>query len=253
MPEDFGTASVQLSEEGQPHVRDLNSSNDRSASSEHPSESMLAGYLDGELADVEVAAMESHLDMCGDCREMLASAAAVLAAGRSAVGATLDEVASAVVSLPRDRTVAPIRRAPRRVWRVVGLAIAASVAAVLVARNSGDGSRDPRAMVRTPGPAGQVGEGLPAIAVYFPTNGASVTRAGLRFTWSASASERFHFVLADEEGSPIYAGDTPDSSLVLPDSVALQAGRLYFWHADAISGGLAASTRLQHFSVVAVP
>ena len=91
------------------------------------------------------------------------------------------------------------------------------------------------------------------LAVHSPSPGASVSRAALRFAWSPATAERFHLVVASDDGAPVFETDTRDSALVLPDSVRLQPGRLYFWHADAIGSGLTASTRLQRFTVSAVP
>jgi Putative zinc-finger len=222
-------------------VRTVNTVPDHGSPSGHPNESVLAGYLDGDLSGEAVAELESHLEACAECRELLAGAAAVLADGTSPGESTT------------AGTVLPRARRPARALRFAGFAMAASIATILVVRAAGIGADHPddRAQMRRPG--NDVGEGLPAIVVYSPAANASVSRAALRFTWSQSAAERFHLVVANEEGTPLFETDTRDTALVLPDSVGLQAGHLYFWHADAVGGGLIASTRLQRFTISAVP
>ena len=49
-----------------------------------------------------------------------------------------------------------------------------------------------------------------------------------RFVWRAIAgAERYTLVLVDTTGTEVYAGETRDTSLALPDSVRLAPGRAY--------------------------
>lgn len=144
-------------------------------------------------------------------------------------------------------TTAPRPWLRRRLPAIV--ASAAALGAILVARQRPLAPVRPDQLVRTPASSSPSGEGLAVLTVHTPAAGESLEAKGARFTWAASAAERYRFVLADAEGKPRFTEDTRDTSLTLPDSVALQAGALYFWHADAVGGGVTATTRLQRFTV----
>jgi len=55
-----------------------------------------------------------------------------------------------------------------------------------------------------------------------------------RFVWRRiGQAERYTVVVVDTTGTEIFATETRDSSLVLPDSVRLEAGREYLWWVQA--------------------
>jgi hypothetical protein len=55
-----------------------------------------------------------------------------------------------------------------------------------------------------------------------------------RFTWRrVGRAERYTVVVVDTTGTEVFASETRDSSLALPDSVRLVAGREYLWWVQA--------------------
>jgi hypothetical protein len=46
-------------------------------------------------------------------------------------------------------------------------------------------------------------------------------------------ADRYQIVVVDTTGTEMYAGETRDTALTLPDSVHLTAGRAYLWWVQA--------------------
>jgi len=64
--------------------------------------------------------------------------------------------------------------------------------------------------------------------------GSAAEQRGMRFIWRrVGQAERYTVVVVDTTGTEIFATETRDSSLVLPDSVRLVAGREYLWWVQA--------------------
>jgi anti-sigma factor RsiW len=227
-------------------VPDLRRAHDEGAPPAHPGEVTLAAFLDGELPEEQSEDVERHLESCRECRTLIASTARVLADDDALARTT----GSHPTVGPRAATASDsLRAVPGRApWRHAAVAIAASIAVILLVRP--DAATPPReATVRSASPAAP-GEGLALLPVHAPAAGDSVRAAGLTFTWGASAAERYRLVVTNEEGTPVWSADTRDTSIAFPDSVALRVGALYFWHVDALSAGVAATTRMQRFTVV---
>jgi hypothetical protein len=55
-----------------------------------------------------------------------------------------------------------------------------------------------------------------------------------RFLWRAVANaDRYQIVLVDTTGTELYAGETRDTAVTLPDSVRLTPGQAYLWWVQA--------------------
>jgi hypothetical protein len=55
-----------------------------------------------------------------------------------------------------------------------------------------------------------------------------------RFVWRpVGKAERYLVVVVDTTGAELFAGETKDTALALPDSVRLTAGRAYLWWVQA--------------------
>ncbi len=55
-----------------------------------------------------------------------------------------------------------------------------------------------------------------------------------RFLWRAVGNaDRYQIVVVDTTGTEMYAGETRDTALTLPDSVRLMPGRAYLWWVQA--------------------
>ena len=95
---------------------------------------------------------------------------------------------------------------------------------------------------------GVAGARLRAVA---PVDGATLRPDSVRFTWHREAGDAaYHLTVSDESGSVQWTVDTSDSTIGLPASVHLKAGRSYYWYVDAIGGdGKTRATGLSQFRV----
>lgn len=82
------------------------------------------------------------------------------------------------------------------------------------------------------------------ITLMAPVGVVAPTRA-THFAWRPVArAERYQLVVVDTTGAELYATDTRDTALALPDSVRLSPGRTYLWWVQA--------TLADHSTVTAV-
>jgi hypothetical protein len=59
-------------------------------------------------------------------------------------------------------------------------------------------------------------------------------RSATRFLWRAVGNaDRYQIVVVDTTGAEMYAGETRDTALTLPDSVRLMPGQAYLWWVQA--------------------
>jgi hypothetical protein len=200
----------------------------------HPAEATLAAYLDGELSVAERTDVEAHLAECASCRAALADTVAILDGADSHV-----ENRRAATPVPPTR-----RRAP---WPLVGLALAASVAGIVILRPSvpstdvDSRTRDQR--------VGAADERIRQLAAIAPADGATQLAAHPTFVWASDSVDRYRFALLAEDGATIWSRELSDTALAIPADVTLDHGRSYFWRVDAMSAGIVASTRVRRFTV----
>lgn len=185
----------------------------------HLSERDIAAYLDQSLDSDERRRVDRHLDGCRECRAELIAVLRLAPAG------------------------APRRRMVRWAW--IPAAAAAGLAAVLLLRPTPPAR--PGSIER---PVSGPTESLPRLAVTTPANGDSVAAGRVVFQWRSRPGDSYRVTVLTESGEPVWTGETTDTSIALPTSIALQAGRLYFWRVDAVADGLSATSGVQRFQVV---
>ena len=188
----------------------------------HLSDADLAGYLDHDLPPEERRHVETHLDQCESCRGELVA---------------LSRVVHGESSVAR-------RPALRRRWWIPAAA-AAAVIAVLAPRlttRAPDVDTAPRTrrVIDT--------DGRPRLTIVSPSDGAA-TDGPLVFTWRAGSADVYRIFVLTESGDVVWSTDTSDTTVALPDSVPLQAGRAYFWRVDGIGNGIAATTGGHRFEI----
>jgi hypothetical protein len=188
----------------------------------HLRDDVLAAYLDRTLSASARAAADAHLAECPTCRDELVAVTALARYTRrrsraARVGAPLAAVAAAVLI-----AVFVPWRGPQHTPGV-------------------DGER----LRKTTGVAGAR---LRAVA---PVDGATLRPDSVRFTWHREAGDAaYHLTVSDESGSVQWTVDTSDSTIGMPASVRLKAGRSYYWYVDAIGGdGKTRATGLSQFRV----
>ena len=115
-------------------------------------------------------------------------------------------------------------RPPQRSWR--RYAIAASL--LIVAGSSGIWWRQRERNIE------QVMRGAESpVTLVAPLGEVREDRA-TRFVWHAvGKAERYQIVVVDTAGTELFATETRDTALVLPDSVRLAPGRAYLWWVQA--------------------
>jgi putative zinc finger protein len=210
--------SVQLggARQGAKRVTGPNGKSTETSGLVHLSDAEVAGYLDHDLPADERRRVEMHIDQCATCRREI--------------------VALLPITHPGESPVRKIAQRPRRWW------IPAAAAAVIVALIL------PRLTRYTPGPdapqrARPVTEtgGRSQLAVVAPVDDATVDGL-LVFTWRSTNADVYRIAVLTPSGDPVWQTETSDTSIALPDSVALQPGKAYFWRVDAIGSGIAATT-----------
>ena len=176
-----------------------------------------AAYVDGRLAVAERAAIDSHLARCVQCRVE-------------------------VVDVTRLVRVAPRRR---RLIIALPLAAAAAVLVVLsVPRRHDDATPLPlrdRAVTTTAAPA-----------LARPRGGVAAVRT---MTWSSVPhADLYRVTLFDRDGSIAWRAQSPDTTVLLPDTVRVARGVPYYWKVDArVELGRWVSSELTSFTVDARP
>jgi hypothetical protein len=172
----------------------------------------VAAYVDGALAADVRQRVEAHLADCVECRDEVVDASRLAA-----------------------QVVAP--KAPR--WRLL-IPVAAAAALLLMVR--GGSREDPLDHREAPVTTTVAPRGLTPVG--------PVDSVGLLAWSSVPSSDAYRVRLFAGDGTVIWDGETRDTTIALPASVALESGRLYFWKVEAQTGfGRSAATELIEFSV----
>jgi hypothetical protein len=166
----------------------------------HLENGLVAAYVDGRLAAVELARVEAHLAECAECRQEVV----------------------AVRRLLRSRT-------RRWTWpAIAGLGIAATL--LLVLSRSGDQGGPGRPPLR-----GDGSDGRDAPVAIAPVPNTTIAPESIGFAWrGAGAAVSYRLTLTDERGDVVWSTQTPDTTVILPGSVRLMHGRAYYWYVDAL-------------------
>jgi len=166
----------------------------------HLTVGQLAGYVDQTVPSTERAAIESHLAECDDCRrEMI-------------------EVQRLTRSLPRRGWLK---------WTPLGVGAAAVVLLYLFASRGDESS--PSVVHRRSGDASPQGP------VQLAPIGEVARADTLR--WSSPVRlDRYRARLLDGEGRALFAKETTDTFLVMPDSVVLRRNVPYYWKVEGRIG-----------------
>ena len=185
---------------------------------EHQSSEDVAAYLSGALAPEARAALLEHLSGCRECRQEVTMARRLLRTSRS----------------------------PKPLLWAVPLAAAAVLALVLVARPPKSGSPGGEPL------RSEQGSGADAsatIRILAPAEGDTIAAGAVRFSWQAQpGTPVYHFSLTEASGRAVWTGETTDSTLALPLTIALDRGRTYFWTVDALAAdGRSLTTRNHRF------
>lgn len=189
--------------------------------SEHLESDHVAAFAEQRLSAADRIRAESHLAECAECRADLLQVTDMIAASR---------------------------RRRRAILAGPLLAAAAAVAAIMISRPP---SQPPDSTeVLRPAGAGTL-ERLNTLIALFPDSGGVVSRPGLRFTWQGDGPDAIYEVtVTDSSGLARWRARTPDTTIVLPDSVSLRTGTSYHWWVDVLlSDGRVASTGVREFTL----
>jgi hypothetical protein len=191
---------------------------------EHLTDAELAGYVDHDITPEERRRVEVHIDQCAECRAEIVALSRIAHPEASGAGSGV---------------------ARRRWWWLPAAAAAVIVAGVSLPRLtttplSPDTAQRSR---RTDA------DGRSRFAAVAPASDTTVRDSPLAFTWHATDADAYRFILTTEGGDPVWRKDTGDTSLVLPDSVALQPGHAYFWQVEAIAKGITATTEVRRLQI----
>jgi anti-sigma factor ChrR (cupin superfamily) len=199
---------------------------------EHLSESEITAYVDGELESQKRTLVSTHLEICAACRDEVGEIVRLLRAAPLPLAESQ--------SWPRRSGI------PRRA--VIGIALAASIATVLlVARRDRftakqDNVRSTDSTVSS--------EARPIISAILPSDHDSIPADTVVFLWKSNPGGFYRITVTATNGAPVWVAETHDTVVALPDTVALQPRRLYFWYVDALGDGITATTGIRRFQVV---
>ena len=187
-------------------------------SGEHLSAADLAMYIDRAASDLARQRTERHLSDCAQCREELAAC---------------DPLAR---SLPSKRRTGIL---------VSGLGVAAAaVVATFIAMRPTNPPNDATQERGIGGPAGE-------LAIVSPRPGASVPAKNIRFTWRAdSGAAGYSVIVTTGAGSPVWKGETSDTSVAPPPVTKFVDGEFYWRVESARVNGGTATSRITSFRVV---
>jgi len=183
---------------------------------DHLSAVDVAAFIDRTMPSPARERAETHLADCAQCREEVAACARLVA------------------------TTPPKRRAVPWTW--LGVAAAAAIAFVVVAR--------PRADTEERGEPVAPGHPTSTPALVMPSD-AIVRRSDLRFMWrSDGAGTTYRVIVVDVNGAPTWTSDMSDTTTVVSASTRLDAGKRYFWRVEALhSDGTVAKSQMLSFTI----
>jgi hypothetical protein len=179
----------------------------------------LAGYIDRSLPAPTQASVDAHLADCARCRAELVAAKRLVHA-------------------------APAARSTRGPLLAVA-AIAATILVVVLIRPA----TSPDERMRSTAPSSAVEAN--ALTVVTPSTAAAVAPTDLRFVWKPGASViEYTLTVMDADGRTRWSTSTSDTSVALPDSVALAPGSTIYWYVDGLrADGRSVGTGRQRLTV----
>ena len=188
----------------------------------HLKDDVLAAYLDRGLPKAARRAADAHLAECQACRDELVATTALLESRGASrrwvrLGAPAVALAAAAMTFmmlgPWRTTTAP--RTP-----------------------PGDRMRESTLVSAAP----------EHVATVAPAEGDTVPLDRVPFVWRAFGSGGTYLLRLSDESGVRWTVDTADTTVVLPDSVRLDAGRNYHWWVDALTAdGRAVTTGVRRF------
>ena len=179
---------------------------------------ILAGYIDRSLPVATRASVEAHVADCTICRaELVATKRLVDAAPPAARGS----------------------------YR---LAAAAAIAATILVAVLLRPTASPNGRMRSDG---QPAPSTSALAAVTPPAESAVAAVDLQFVWTRDpAVVEYTLTVMDADGRTRWSFSTADTSVALPDSVALSAGSTIYWYVDGLRGdGRSVGTGHQRLTV----
>lgn len=167
---------------------------------EHPDDQQIAAYVDGALPPTERAAMQAHLAQCPDCR------------------AAVRDVARVVGTFPAPS------RSSRWMWMPIAAAAAATFLWVVPSID-----REP--------PVEHREEVLATSASPSPLAPRGEVDTASALLWSSVPyATTYRVRLFDDSGTLLLEHETQDTTITLPDSIALIPHDAYFWRVQAQTG-----------------
>lgn len=195
------------------------------ADDRHLTPDQVAGYLAGCQAQSERAEVARHLDACAECRNELVEVGGI--------------VADYQAVLPR-----PVAGLFRRRLMPVAVVLAAGLAAIAVYRGRPRVEAPVLRAADSPG----ADEGVAAIEIVAPPDGASIADSVVLW-WHSAGQHSYAVFFLSEDGRPLWTTKTMDTVVRLPSTVVLLPGATYFWRVDAMGNGIVASTGVRRLTV----
>lgn len=212
-----------------------------------PSDSVLAGYIDGVLDDAVRSRTESHLADCAECRTLIGD---VVTMRRLEVTPLPLGLRQRAIALPASNRM--IRR-----WILIPAALAGITLVLIggfllrVPRNEiGPISRPPVApMMAKSEPASAPGQATPDVVrksassellpmLISPKKGRVITPSELILKWKLVPQAKYYEIhVVTSEGDPVWQGQSEETETKLSRDVTLKDGTYFVWIAAYLEGG----------------
>ena len=182
----------------------------------HLSAEVLAGYIDRSLPPPTRASVDAHLAECASCRAELVAAKRL------------------------------VRSAPSAKWtRGSFVAVAGIAATILVALLIRPNAQPDERLRST------VGSSASVLTTVNPPPDSASAATDRTFVWRRDAAVvEYTLTLMDADGRTRWSVSTSDTSVTLPDSIALTPGTTGYWYVDGLRGdGRSVGTGRQRLTI----
>jgi len=202
---------------------------------EHLTDEDISGYLDGDASADQRHRIEAHIESCAECRAALVD-----------VMRAVDSAPSAERPIPTTNDDSgKTRGRPGWITGSIGVAAAAGIVALMFFRSDGAATR--RESQRAP--AVSAADARPRIVVLAPAENSSLDRERVSFAWRGTGADAYKVFVTTQAGDPVWTGTTADTTIALPADILLRRGTMYFWHVDAVTSGISASSVSRAFTI----
>jgi hypothetical protein len=182
-------------------------------------------YLENKLREESRQELEAHIGRCSECAERFVALSRIPQSLSRDLPFELDNEtrrkAEGIVPAEDSERRFRFFESPYRIaFASFSIAVIAFLTFVLIPREEPSQFRS--------------NEDAKPLLQLFPSDGETITEAPLTFRWTATEkSSAYKFSLMDDAGVVLWSWDVSDTSITLPSTVVLHAGKTYLWRVES--------------------